>query len=493
MFPIYFLPKKNKDKLLIIHALCYQDWSTDSLSLHLNRKKRYVKDLLRELKEDVKYYQLNGTPQISVHKNGKITVDHRNAKIMLKFFYTLKLAYLKEVNEFKLFDLFIKNPKLSILSISDSLYTSLSYTRRIIKKLNNYLDKFHFQIIEKMGICELKGNELSIRLFLYVLMNDAYNSFCWPYTLESLPKRINYRQSLHIMLTIMISRKSYNAIVSELTKKNNCIINQLKENYNFISYLNLENTFLDNELNDPLIEKYFIFLGHICAPQAIPKHIKIKLGKIFSNDSNNGCIFAKNLYNKMSTNFKMNNSLEKKYLLIYYLTILNCFYEIMQETTTLFEELIFPQLDYPLLFEQSEAKKIMSLFQEFLYEESSTKLLDNNNLQLWFCGLIYIILQTEKKNTVRIYLYLTKNLTAQDLVQSRLESIYNSDKVLFTDCIEESDLIVTDSLNFDKKIKNELFYFNPLIQTNQWKHLLKKINQIILKKDFEEKGTDTLK
>lgn len=28
----------------------------------------------------------------------------------------------------------------------------------------------------------------------------------------------------------------------------------------------------------------------------------------------------------------------------------------MQETTTLFEKLIFPQLDYPLLFEQFEAK-----------------------------------------------------------------------------------------------------------------------------------------
>lgn len=102
----------------------------------------------------------------------------------------------------------------------------------------------------------------------------------------------------------------------------------------------------------------------------------------------------------------------------------------------------------------------MSCFQEFLYKESSTKLLDNNKLQLWFCGLIYIILQTEKKNTIRIYLYLTKNLTAQDLVQSRLESIYNSDKVLFTDCIEESDLIVTDSLNFDKKIKKERISLN---------------------------------
>ncbi|MGH2183052.1 hypothetical protein ACQ10C_15800, partial [Enterococcus faecalis] len=82
-------------------------------------------------------------------------------------------------------------------------------------------------------VYELKGNELSIRLFFYVIMNDTYQSIPWPYKSKDFPGSIDYRQSLHIMHTILNSRKSHKNRVPALSKKSAWIIAHMKETYNF--------------------------------------------------------------------------------------------------------------------------------------------------------------------------------------------------------------------------------------------------------------------
>ncbi len=50
-------------------------------------------------------------------------------------------------------------------------------------------------------------------------MNDTYQSIPWPYKSKDFPDSIDYRQSLHIMLTILNSRKSHKVRVPALSKK----------------------------------------------------------------------------------------------------------------------------------------------------------------------------------------------------------------------------------------------------------------------------------
>ncbi|EOH8748501.1 hypothetical protein ACMDXZ_000906 [Enterococcus faecalis] len=154
----------------------------------------------------------------------------------------------------------------------------------------------------------------------------------------------------------------------------------------------------------------------------------------------------------------------------------------MQETTILFEKLVFPPLEYSLLFEKTYVKEIMQVFQNFLSEEHHEELLNNYKLQQYFYGLIYTILQIETPPVVRIFLYITNALTAQDLIRTRLETIYNSKTVLFVPYFEQADLVVTDSLNFGQDIDAEFFSFNTILKEDQWSLLLQKINQLILNK-----------
>lgn len=487
MLIIFLLSNRSKDKLLIIHLLSYPNWSTNKLALKLNRKKRDTKDLIRELKNDA-YKYLNKIIDIKIEPDGEIKSN--SPEEMLQFFYSLKLSYLEETNEFNILHLFLKKPTLSLVYISNNLFVSHSYARRVIKKLNTFLHPFHFQIIEKNGVFELKGNELSICLFLYVIMNDTYNTVPWPYKTNDLYKNINFHQSLDIVLTILSSRKKYFPLITPLSKKSHWIISNMKDTHNFIPNLKRQNIAFQNILSGILIEEYFIFFTHICAPQVIPKEIKIALGKSFLQAPTD-ISFSKNLSHKIIEKFHLDYEGDKHYLLIYYLTVLECFYDIMQETTILFEDLIFPPLYYSLSLEKLQSKKLMQFLNNHFLEESRTDLLQNQILKQYFCGLIYTILQIEKPPKINIYISLTKDLTARDLVQTRLETIYNSNTVFFVSCTKQADLIVTDSLNFDQKKKNTVIYFNTILKEDQWELLLQKINQVLLSKiSTQEKDSE---
>lgn len=106
----------------------------------------------------------------------------------------------------------------------------------------------------------------------------------------------------------------------------------------------------------------------------------------------------------------------------------------------------------------------------------------NYKLQQYFCGLIHTILQIETPPVVRIFLYITNDITAQDLIQTRLEMIYNSKTILFVSCVMQADLVMTDSINFDQDIGAEIFSFNTIFKEDQWSLLLQKISQLILTK-----------
>lgn len=235
----------------------------------------------------------------------------------------------------------------------------------------------------------------------------------------------------------------------------------MKETYNFIPHLKSQNIYFHNSLNQAAIEEYFIFFTHICAPQVVPKKVKVALGDKFLNTSTD-IIFSKILSYRIIDYFQLDFEEEKKYLLAYYLTVLEGFYDLMQETTTLFEQLIFPPLEYSLLFEKTYVKEIMQVFQNFLSEERHEELLNNYKLQQYYCGLIHTILQIETPPVVRIFLYITNDITAQDLIQTRLEMIYNSKTVVFVSCVTQADLVVTDSLNFGHDIDTEILSFNTI-------------------------------
>lgn len=479
MVYIFLLSKRNKDKLFIVYLLCLHTWTTKTLALKIGRNKRYIKDLLKEIIDDFNYY-LNETLVIKITSEGTVYIVKKNSKELLQLFYALKLAYLQESHEFKLLLLFLQYPKLSISDIAQNLYLSNSYIRRRIKKLNLLLSSFNFQIEYNTGKFQIIGNELSIRIFLYVLMNDAYHSLSWPYMEKNLPEMIDFQQSFHIIITILNKRKYMKNNITPLNQKSTWVISQMKHIYDFTPKLKKQNPYFYNNLKDAIIEDYFTFFIHVFAPNMIPKDIKITLGKLFMSPPPNINLTSNNISNKIIKELNIDPNSEKIILLVYYLSILDCFNEIVQQKIVLFEKLIFPPIQYSFPSDSSQYKNIMQMIHKSFMEEVKTDTHNNEKLQHYYCELIYTTLQIDNFPIVRIYLHFTKFLNAQDVIRTRIESIFNNNIILFTSQIEEADLIVTDSLNFCPKTYKEFIYFNTVTNKDQWELLLKKIYRLLL-------------
>lgn len=134
--------------MLILYLLSHPNWTTDSLALKLNQSKRYTKDLLKELKNDVVYH-LDSPLNIQVGFSGEIIITPHTPNDILHLFYALKLAYLEHTNEFKLLHLLLQKQKLSIESIANYLFVSPSYVRKIIIKMNAFFNPFSFNYQKK--------------------------------------------------------------------------------------------------------------------------------------------------------------------------------------------------------------------------------------------------------------------------------------------------------------------------------------------------------
>lgn len=466
---------------MIVYLLSYPGWTTKNLSLKLNRQTRSTKELIKEIISDAEFF-LNKKISIELSLSGEIIVSEKNPAEILSFFYSLKLAYLEEVHEYKLIHLFLQKNTLSMVDISANLFLSHSYIRRIIKKMNIFFSMYNFQIKKEKRRYRIAGDELAIRLFLYVLMKDTYHSLPWPYTNKDLPQEVNLQQPLHILLSILNIRKSQKNSMPSLNIKSHWVVSQMKQVYNFIPELKQQQDYFKNNFKEIITEDYFIFFTHIYAPQTIPKDKKISLGEIFYNTPESVSLLPKTISCKILKEFHLNYSNEKKYLLTYYLTILACFHEITQRTPCLFEKIIFPPLQYSCLFERPQEKRINHFLHNIFIEENQLNFLQNAKLQKCFCRIISTILEMERETIIRIYIHFSTSLIGQNLIQTRLEAIYNSDTVRISTCISEADLIVTDSLNFNQKNEKEFIYFNTILDKNQWEILLHKINKLILAK-----------
>ena len=66
------------------------------------------------------------------------------------------------------------------------LYISEHYLVKITKQLNNFFKIFDIVIVSIKGIYQLTGNELSIRVFSFIFLQDSFQELAWPFSKISL-------------------------------------------------------------------------------------------------------------------------------------------------------------------------------------------------------------------------------------------------------------------------------------------------------------------
>ncbi|MBC1474596.1 M protein trans-acting positive regulator [Listeria grandensis] len=472
---LFFIIKKDKTSL--------RDISTS-----LGISKQTVKSNMVRINQSFDQY-LTMKDFITSDNTGTIRVNQQYEKKAVECSYILKLKLLKLVVIFNYAVLLTTRSVMTKQEVLDLLFISESYFTKLTHKLNTFLKPYHIKIIISDNKVFLEGNEVFIRLFSYIFLQDSFQDLEWPFTnisideikstvppegLQNAHQRSNTKErSLYIFYAILYTRiNEQNFIKNPDSTELLSFFELIKNNFD-VALIFHKNRFGHlsqiNKKNEILV---FNFLSRIFISDIIPREQKIQLGKTFSIQKHSYCVLSKDIYTRFSTLTSLVLSEEKEYIYIYYLSLIISLYNLIGDAFLSFVDLYIPKLTIYLPKKDNLADAIK--------EKLAPIINDEHHLEM-ICNLLHSLLHSEKNPKIYIYLQMTKDFTAIYVIKNRLSSLYNNNNISVTSDYSKADIIVTDTL--EKATPNKhVFYLDSTRNMERWTELT-----TIIQDKFREK------
>ncbi|EOA3011345.1 helix-turn-helix domain-containing protein [Enterococcus faecalis] len=468
---LFFIISKNKT-------------SINEISRTLRLSKRSVKEELltinnhfEEFLKIKNFIQSDKTGVIQVHLNFKNTA--------LENASNLKLLLLKNCVTFNYTMLLITRTSLTRNNILKELFISPSYLNKLTKQLNTFFSPFGFRINYMDEKHCLIGNEINIRLFSFLFLQDSFQDIEWPFSelpIENIrikvlkkglygPSNIQKRALCTLYAIWQMRMKQHQYVTHPKSQFIHSILVLIKENLDITKIFRNDNYhYLDYDIKE-LETQYFNFFSHILISDIIPNTKKIGLGKIFEKK---GSFFSnvRNIFAESSSIFNNPISNSDKYTYLYYIILLCTLNFLSEGAIYNFTNLINSQLPSHL--------KIDNAYMNVNKHKYTFLITDNSYLQL-LSSFLYNLYSSQIKTEVKIYLQMSKDFTASFIIENKLSNLYNNNEIIITDNYSLADIVVTDSLDRNSLNKN-IFYFDSISNEERWKELLFFIQQIYLEK-----------
>lgn len=478
----------KRELMIAFSIINKQSTSLTELSTELEIPKRTIKEDMIKLNK--LFEELFGKDDFIVSsKQGTISINEAYRHDSIQYFYELKLALLKNSTMFNYCVLLATNSSLTRDQLLDSLFISEVYLSKLTKKLNLFLKKFDILIHTVNQEYILLGDELSIRLFSYLFLQDAFQNLEWPFknaTIQELqatvPEEIlknshkrseTQKAALYIQYEILRTRILNNRFLSQTcTEQVKDLLILIKENQD-VGLIFHENSFGDIP-EDRLTEEilYFNFFARIFIPGIIQNHNRAQLGKKFSATNHPICQLSNAILDHFLAASELSLSLEKRYMYTYYITLFNILYFLVDKKFETFLGLFIPKPVYHTQLELPSINKIRS---------DIGALIDDENQASYLSSLLYSLSYSEITPQLTIYLQITKNFTAFYSINNRLAALYNEKNISITENYSEADIILTDMLEQGEDSKT-VFYLDAVNNEEGWKNLLILIQEKYLEK-----------
>lgn len=202
------LTDAKKKELLVFYTIVQTNkCSLRELSQVLSIPKRTIKEIIRKLNGTI-FQQLSIPRFIYSTAKGELKLDSQHKDEKMAIFHYIKLFFLRESNRFNFLLLLFDSPhsRVSKKILLEKLYISPSYLEKLTNQLNKSLKKFHLQIISRQNCYILKGDELSIRIYMYFFFSDAFQGIDWPLTNMKLSQVKHTHLSNELLMTKKTSK-----------------------------------------------------------------------------------------------------------------------------------------------------------------------------------------------------------------------------------------------------------------------------------------------
>ncbi|EGO2598963.1 M protein trans-acting positive regulator [Enterococcus faecalis] len=488
------IPDYLRKELSVLFFIINKEQTTASeISHELAITKRAVSETLSTINNHFEEYQ-NLKDFIVIKKSGSVQIQSTFRTKALDSAYNLKLQLLKKNTLFNYTILLLTRTSLDQKEVIEELFISTSYLNKLTHTLNGFFSPFNFTIAIVQGQYSLVGNEMNIRLFSYLFLQDSFQDIEWPFnniSLESIRenvpeeilidshKRSNTKnRSLYILYAILQNRvKNQNYVIQPTNKLIQALFIMIQENFD-VALIFQQNRFssLEKDVKKTEID-YFNFLSRIFISDIIPKKDKINLGRKFSKENHPYCTLSIEILRASSVLINDHTSKNDYFLFHYYITLFNTFYFLVGDTLDSFTSLFFPPLSFHSHVQNEYMSTIKTNLASLTISENHKKFLSN---------LLYTLYTSEMKSEVTIYLQLSKDFTASFFIENQLSNLFNSEQIMITDNYSLSDVIITDTLERTASNK-KIFYLDSIDNENKWKELLFLIQNTYLDKQNTQK------
>ncbi|OQO70806.1 ribonuclease P protein component [Enterococcus villorum] len=485
------LTDAKKKELLVLYTIVQSaECSLQELSQILSIPKRTIKEIIRKLNGTI-LQQLEIQRFIHSTAKGEIKVDDCHQDEKMAVFYYIKLLFLRESNRFNFLMVLFDSPNHSVSKklLLEKLYISPSYLEKLTNQLNQSLEKFHLKIISRQNCYILKGNELSLRIYIYLFFSDAFQGIDWPLTSIKfsqakksqlsnellIPKRaMKLQEQVYLLVAIFLMRSSHHPLEDNQSNVIYEIMRILKQTKDFTGELKkqlpsyLPENFVHNEV------LFFNFLLCYFFPNLISEQQKTLFGYEFSKSNHSLCRQVSLLVKKLTEYFPTITAVEKKYYYHYLIMMLTAFILLFEEKIDYFYTLYFPNMSLKNKEPDSQLENIQELIASIFSTHPKKELFIKHLSQL-----IDTLLKSEEKKKLTIHLQIHQTIVGNYHIRNRLKRIFNDQFLQLTENPEEADLIITDS--FDSQHQTaEVFYFDENREDDLWNsllHFIRKLHQ----------------
>lgn len=489
MIPDYL----RKELSVLFFIINKNQTTTSEISHELELTKRMVRETLSTINAHFDEHQ-QIKEFIVIKKSGHVQI-HSSFKVQaIDAAYNLKLQLLKKNTLFNYTILLLTRASLNRMEILDELFISTSYLNKLTHTLNKYFSTFDFGIATVKRQYSLVGNEVNIRLFSYLFLQDSFQDIEWPFhnispksIRENVPEEIlvdshkrsnTKKRALYILYAILQTRvKSQNYVIQPTNKLIQTLFKMVQENFD-VALIFQQNSLgsLEKDVKKTEID-YFNFLSRIFISDIIPKKKKIHLGRTFSREKHPYCTLSSEIFRASSILINDHTSKDDYFLFHYYITLFNTFYFLVGETLDCFTNLFIS----PLSYHSHVKNEYMSTIRTNL-----AGLTISENHKKYLSSLLYTLYTSEMKSEVTLYLQLSKDFTASFFIENRLSNLFNPEQIIITDNYSLSDIVITDTLGRTESNK-KIFYLDSIDNENRWKELLFLIQNTYLDKQNTQK------
>lgn len=459
---------KNKTNKLWIFSLFTKKkvLVVDDIQKKFALTNRNLKQIISSLNNDIKLFDKR--MNIEFRQGWLLISSNPSAREVLTMYTKLKYEYAKESSTLSLADNLLEIKTSSVYSLAKNLNYSMSHCYKLIEQTNCLFTSLELDIsmIVKDKWVSVEGDLLDIVLFRY-------------YSLLVSGKRIKNRELHEIIKSKMSFSRSNSYKLELLTLIFLDSANKYKINRDFsgeilyigerIKELNSNFWVLGIQNLDSNKESAYYFLLLYTMSYIFTSPTKVRVAKIMMEDREQVEIIQR-VVNIIDNLRGLQNSQDEYYLMLFDLVTKIGLLRLLN-----FRRFRTNSNDSSLLKRDIFLAEILKKELQMYFERSEWNFAEEHILH-------HIVSKTDivKKQPLKIYIELIKEALYTDIIKEMITHIYTPEFLIFTDNIDESDLIIADSVYLDTKLEIPIVVIRDIHDKSNWLRVSESIQSLFL-------------